>query len=79
MNKINLLEILNKKYPKLKFGFKQNECFEFYLLYKVVNPIDYNEFATREFIDELDNSCEQYLSDEELEGLAIVYDYLDEI
>lgn len=79
MKKNDLLKILIEKYSNLKFEFKENEDFEFYLLYKVINPDYYDKFATRKFRDELDLLCEEHLSDKELKKLVIVYDYLDEI
>lgn len=77
--KRTLLDKLSEKYPNVKFKFKDDTVFSYYLVYKAVDTVSYMQYDSTQFTDELDDFCSKYLTEKELEELVIVYDYLDEI
>lgn len=75
----NLKAKIYEEYKNLLFDFKEDDEFQFYLLYKDKLKKDYMISDNDDITEEIDSIFEKYLNDEELEELVIVYDYLNEI
>lgn len=77
--KNTLLSKLREMYPDIEFIFKEDNIFQYYLIYKDKAKSEYMKSARIKFIDNLDDMCESILPNEDLSDLVIVYDYFEEI
>lgn len=74
-DKDTLLMLLRKRFPNLMFRFKDDSCFEFYLLFKVVDSYNLEDLGiVMDLVKEIDTFLQIHLSEKELEELVIVYD-----
>lgn len=70
-----ILLTLRSKYPDLLFKFKQDDYFQFFLLYKDRDEKNYMLSDKPEIVNQILRVVVEYLSLKEINELIVVYDY----